>query len=133
MLPKSIRVLRRRLQRRAVEAIDAHFDMRAQDYGSLRLFSGHFRVRHRNKYALKKEADLVRFIEALPAGVTMWDVGGNVGFFALYAGQRGVNVLVFEPDQLSCGIINKNVFLNNLSNRVICLPVALPSGKKVTR
>jgi FkbM family methyltransferase len=98
---------------------------RHQTYVGVKLHSEHSRIRHRNRYASEKEPDLVHFLDRLPKETIFWDVGANVGFFSIYAAKRGMRVLAFEPDQLTCGVLNRNIFLNGVSDRCIALPIAL--------
>jgi FkbM family methyltransferase len=98
---------------------------RHQTYAGVKLHSEHSRIRHRNRYASEKEPDLVHFLDRLPKEAVFWDVGANVGFFSVYAAKRGMRVLAFEPDQLTCGVLNRNIFLNGVSDRCIALPIAL--------
>lgn len=62
----------------------------------------------------------------------MWDVGANIGYFSIYAAKKGLRVLAFEPDQMSANIINKNIYLNNLSNKLLSIPVALNDETKIS-
>lgn len=52
-------------------------------------------------------------------GETWYDLGGNVGAFALYAISRGANVVIYEPDPNCCKMIEKNLFLNGYDATII--------------
>lgn len=45
-------------------------------------------------------------------GETWYDLGGNVGAFALYAISKGADVVIYEPDPNCCRMIEKNLSLN---------------------
>jgi FkbM family methyltransferase len=117
--------VRQSLKKFRLNRIEDFLDFRHQSYNGVKLFSGHYRIRHRNRYGATGEPDLIRFIERLPSDTVFWDVGANVGFFSIFAALRGMHVLGFEPDQLTCGTLNKNIFLNDVSERCIALPVSL--------
>ncbi|MBX9695602.1 MAG: FkbM family methyltransferase [Cyanobacteria bacterium] len=113
------------LKKLRLRTLEEAFLNRTRVYDGVHLHSGHYRVRNRNRYASQKEPDLKYFINSLPAETVFWDVGANVGFFSILAARRGMRVLAFEPDQLTCGVLNQNIFLNRVSERCIALPIAL--------
>lgn len=116
----------------AVRKFDDFMEMRTKNYGGIRLISNHYRIRERNYYGEIKEKDLLRFIDQLDEDSVMWDVGANVGYFSIYAAKRGLKVLAFEPDQITANVINKNIYLNNLSGKVLSVPVALNDETKIS-
>jgi len=78
-----------------------------------------------NNYGKKSEHDLLNFINDLESDSVIWDIGANIGYFSIYAAQKGHSVLSFEPDQLTINALNKNIFLNNVNSRCFALPIAL--------
>jgi len=45
------------------------------------------------------DAELLRFTDAnVSEGMTVWDIGANVGVFCFGAAARGAHVLAIEPD-----------------------------------
>lgn len=58
------------------------------------------------------EPDLLDFIDAIPAGCTLFDIGASTGIFAIYAACRGCQVVAFEPESANFSILSQNAFLN---------------------
>lgn len=132
MVKEFLNYLNNKLSKYTIEKLDDYTEMRYKEYGGIKMYSGHYRIRHRNNYGFTKEKDLTNFIDYLPSNTVMWDVGANVGYFSLYAAKKGMKVLAFEPDQITCGVLNKNIFLNNSSNNIIAIPLALNDENKVS-
>jgi FkbM family methyltransferase len=53
------------------------------------------------------------------------DVGANIGFYSVLAGNTGANVIAFEPDPRSLPQFSANVAMNGLSHLVELRAVAL--------
>ncbi len=64
------------------------------------------------------EPDTLGWIDAIPKGAVVWDIGANVGIYTLYAGLAGHQVLAFEPASSSYFTLMKNLEINNLLDRV---------------
>jgi FkbM family methyltransferase len=81
--------------------------------------------------ACAKEPWTVEWIETwLRPGETLYDIGANVGAYSLVAAEqhRGdVRVVAFEPGYATFASLCENVKLNDASERVTPLPVALGS------
>jgi len=80
--------------------------------------------------ACAKEPWTVDWIETwIGAGETLYDVGANVGALLVAAHQHGgdVRVVAFEPAYATFASLCENVILNEASDRVTPLPVALGS------
>jgi FkbM family methyltransferase len=81
-----------------------------------------------------KEPDTLEWIEDfIRPGDVFYDVGANIGQYALYAAkrlQKRCRVLAFEPEALNYAKLNKNIVLNDLSGTVIpyCVAVAGKTG-----
>ena len=74
-----------------------------------------------------KEPDTIAWLNGLGPDDVLWDIGANVGVFALYAAAaRRVHVLAFEPSAPNFFVLTRNVQLNGLSERITpyCLAVA---------
>lgn len=78
--------------------------------------------------ACAKEPWTVEFIEALPPGSVLWDIGANVGPYTLLAAARGVGVVAFEPVPETFARLSHNCALNNLLGKVELLPFGLSDG-----
>jgi FkbM family methyltransferase len=73
-----------------------------------------------------KEPDTIAWLDAMPADATLFDVGSNMGQYALYAAVRGLTVHAFEPDSQNFALLCRNLALNSpAGNRVTAWPIAL--------
>lgn len=81
--------------------------------------------------ACAKEPWTVEWIEMwLRPGETLYDIGANVGAYSLVAAEQhggDVRVVAFEPGYATFASLCENVKLNDASDRVMPLPVALGS------
>lgn len=64
------------------------------------------------------ETENLDFIDSLPAGAIMYDLGACEGRFSIYAALKGIKVYAFEPDKNNFDVFSKNVALNNLSDKI---------------
>lgn len=80
---------------------------------------------------LEKEPETIEWIDSLPEGDVLWDIGANVGIYAIYAAMKGMKVVAFEPHFANYFQLCINIILNNLQERVMPLCFALSSGKSV--
>jgi len=58
---------------------------------------------------------------------TLVDIGANIGSICIPAVKRGIfkNCLAIEPEPYNFDLLTKNIFINNLSNKIQALNVAL--------
>ena len=73
-----------------------------------------------------KEPETLEWIDAMPEGAIVWDIGANIGLYSIYAAKRR-NCLVwaFEPSVFNLELRARNVYLNGLIENVSIVPVAL--------
>lgn len=65
------------------------------------------------------EPDTLAWLDRLPQGAVLWDIGANIGQYAMYAAlQPGVKVLAFEPAGSSYGVLVKNIEINGMDDRL---------------
>ena len=77
------------------------------------------------------EPETVEWIETFTDGDVYWDIGANIGVFALYAGLKPrVRVLAFEPAASSFAVLNKNIELNSI-DRITAYCVAFAQETKL--
>jgi FkbM family methyltransferase len=73
-----------------------------------------------------KEPETLEWIEAVPEGSILWDVGANIGLYAIYAAKaRNCRVFAFEPSVFNLELLARNIFLNALQSQVTIVPIAL--------
>ena len=78
------------------------------------------------------EPDTLEWLDALPNDSCFWDVGANIGVFSLYAGLRPkARVLAFEPSGSSYAVLNRNIELNDLSDRIAAYCIAFSEKTKL--
>lgn len=80
--------------------------------------------------ACRKEPWTVAWLESMPAGAVLWNVGANVGSYALIAAHLGHPVVALEPGYASYAALCNNVLANRLERLVtpICAAVGEGSG-----
>jgi FkbM family methyltransferase len=79
-----------------------------------------------------REPETIEWIDGFEAPCTFWDIGANVGSYALYAALRpGVSTLAFEPSPASYAALCRNVEANRQSDRIRALCVALSSQTRL--
>lgn len=88
----------------------------------------------RARAVLTKQPGTIEWIDSFPPHSVFWDVGANVGVYALYAGLRGdTKVVAFEPAAVNYFLLAANCEANRLDARVDCLLVGLGSGAAIGR
>ncbi len=75
--------------------------------------------------ACAKEPWTTAWIEAMPPGSVLYDVGANVGSYTLLAASLGHTVVAIEPGFANYARLCENVLLNDLGPLVIPVCVAL--------
>lgn len=81
-----------------------------------------------------KEPMTISWMEKFPTGAVFYDVGANVGMYTIFAAvTRGAQVFSFEPEAQNYAILNKNILVNNVSDRVVAYNVALSDDIRVDR
>jgi FkbM family methyltransferase len=82
-----------------------------------------------NKYRVDtfsvKEPETLDWIDRIPAGSVLWDIGANVGLYTCYAAVKGARVIAFEPSPFNIEFLARNLFLNQLADRVTVVPLPL--------
>jgi len=74
----------------------------------------------------QKEPDTLAWIQEFQPGEVMVDIGANVGMYSIWAGKtRGAKVFAFEPESQNFALLNKNIFINQIGDKVIAYSAAL--------
>lgn len=77
------------------------------------------------------EPETLAWIEALPEGAVLWDVGANIGLYACYAAlDPAVRVVAFEPDPFNFAALAAHTLANRLEGRLIPLALALAAENR---
>ena len=73
-----------------------------------------------------KEPETLEWIDSIPEGSVLWDVGANIGLYTVYAAKkRNCRVFAFEPSVFNLELLARNIFLNDLQNQTTIVPIAL--------
>jgi FkbM family methyltransferase len=83
-------------------------------------------VSRRIRSLRQKEPETIHWIDTFDTEDLFIDIGANIGLYSLYAAvSRGVQVIAFEPESLNYALFNRNIFLNQLDQKVKAYPIAL--------
>ena len=74
-----------------------------------------------------KEPDTINWIdEYINDGDVLYDIGANIGVYSLYAAKyKNATTYSFEPESANYYYLNKNIYHNNLSNKIKAYNIAL--------
>ena len=73
-----------------------------------------------------KEPETLEWIDSIPEGSVLWDVGANIGLYSVYAAKkRNCRIWAFEPSVFNLELLARNIFANGLTEQVCIVPVAL--------
>jgi FkbM family methyltransferase len=82
----------------------------------------------------EKEPWTLEWIAGFREGELLVDVGANVGMYTIWAAKtRGARVVAFEPEAQNYALLNRNIQLNGLADRVTayCMGLSDRSGLSV--
>ena len=82
-------------------------------------------TRYRANSFEDKEPETLKWIESFDNNQCLLDVGANIGLFTLFALIKGHEVIAIEPEAHNFCLLNRNIMINNFSERAISYPVAL--------
>jgi FkbM family methyltransferase len=77
-----------------------------------------------------KEPETLDWIDGIQKDKILWDIGSNVGLYSIYAAKKGIDVLSFEPSVFNLELLARNIFLNNLTEKISIIPIPLSSSIK---
>lgn len=81
-----------------------------------------------------KEPETLGWIDRIPEGSTLWDIGANVGLYTCYAAlARRCTVYAFEPSVFNLELLARNIALNGVTDRAIIVPLPLAAARGVNR
>jgi FkbM family methyltransferase len=103
-------------------------------HGELLCKAGHGRLLWRAQTFFTEEPHTVAWLDRLQASDVYWDIGANVGLYAVYAAKfRRCQTVAFEPESQNYALLVENIVLNGVSAR--CLPaiIAVSERAEVSR
>jgi len=81
---------------------------------------------------LTKQRGTIAWIDSFQPGSVFWDVGANIGSYALYAAlRRDVRVVAFEPAAVNYFLLAANCELNEFGEHLDCLQLGLGADRGV--
>jgi len=103
----------------------------ATPQGELRCRAGHGRLVWRAQSFFEEEPETVAWLDRLTPQDVYWDVGANVGLYAVYAAKFcGCRTVAFEPESQNYALLVDNIVLNGVTER--CLPACVAVADKAT-
>jgi FkbM family methyltransferase len=98
----------------------------ATPHGKLAFVTTHPEALEFPRNLIGREPETIAWIDAFEVPCTFWDVGANIGTFALYAALRqGLEALAFEPAAASYAALCRNIEANGQDERVRAFAIAL--------
>lgn len=79
----------------------------------------------RAKTLFTKEPDTIEWINNFAPEAIFYDIGANVGMYSIYAAAKGAQVYAFEPESQNYAVLNRNIYLNKLQDKVNAYNIAL--------
>ena len=86
---------------------------------------------YRAQTLLTKEPETIAWIDSFGSGDVLWDIGANVGSFSLYAALRQVRTFAFEPSAPNYFLLNRNIELNRMQDRVSAFCLAFSDDTRL--
>ena len=73
-----------------------------------------------------KEPETLEWIDSIPEGSVLWDIGANIGLYSVYAAKKAkCTVYSFEPSVFNLELLARNIYLNGLNDKICIVPLAL--------
>lgn len=101
-------------------------------HGPLRFCAANEVTHDRVETLFTKEPETIAWIDGLGGGV-LYDLGANVGTYALYAALSGDfdAVIALEPESQNFARLNYNIALNRLDGKVTAYPIAVSDRSRL--
>ena len=85
----------------------------------------------RAKTLFTKEPETINWLNHMPHGSVLWDIGANIGTYSIYAAKNNIRVIAVEPSFMNIEILNRNVISNRVQDLVTIVPCAVGSNTGV--
>ena len=73
-----------------------------------------------------KEPETLEWIGKFKERSIFWDIGANIGLYSCYAAKKNLcKVYAFEPSIFNLEWLGRNIFLNNLVEKIVVVPIPL--------
>ena len=94
---------------------------------SLKFISKNYLTRWRVQTFSNKEPETLDWIDDFKnSDCVFWDIGANIGIYSCYAAKKkNCKVYAFEPSVFNLDLLAKNIWINNLAEKIIIFPLPL--------
>lgn len=100
-------------------------------HGLLLCRGGHGRLVWQARNFHTEEPETVTWLDSLQPNDVLWDVGANVGLYAIYAAKfRSCTVIALEPESQNYALLVENIALNGVGER--CFPACVAVANRVS-
>jgi FkbM family methyltransferase len=100
-------------------------------FGAIRFFCPGALPEYRARALLTKEPETIAWIDTFSANDVFWDIGANVGSYSLYAALKQVRTLAFEPSAGNYFLLNRNIEINQMHDRISAFCLALSDDTRL--
>jgi FkbM family methyltransferase len=101
------------------------------EFGTIKFFCPGKIPEWRAQTLLTKEPETIEWINTFNDKDILWDIGANVGVYTLYASLRNISVMSFEPSPSNYYLLNRNIEINNMSDKISALCIAFNDTTKL--
>ena len=103
-------------------------------HGPLLCRAGHGRLLWRAQTFHTEEPATVAWLDRLGADDVYWDIGANVGLYAIYAAKfRGCRTVAFEPESQNYALLVDNIVMNGVAGNCLPAMIAVADRSEVSR
>lgn len=99
----------------------------------LKFFCPNDLIKYRLDTFFSKEPQTLAWLDSLPKDDVVFDIGANIGLYTLYGGITNKRIIAFEPDSLNYSILNRNIFINSLSEKITAYNIALSDENSLSK
>lgn len=93
------------------------------------LFIPNYSTYWRANSFLTREPDTIKWIDTFDENLCFWDIGSCVGQFSIYSSKfKNSDVVSFEPSTSNLRILSRNIYINNLQEKIKIMPLLLNSN-----
>lgn len=96
----------------------------------LSFYGPSYKAIYRGWTLFTKEPDTIAWIDGFAPDSVLWDVGACVGVYSLYAAAKGHSAVAFEPAAVNYFVLNQNIDLNGMHDKVRAYCLALSDSTK---
>lgn len=101
------------------------------DIGTILFFCPGRLPLYRARTLLTKEPETIEWIKGCTGGEVLWDIGACVGVYSLYAALKGLKVVSFEPQSVNYFLLNKNIEINKMDDKISAYCIAFSDKTKL--